>query len=205
MAAWTDKANLKSPYVSLFGMAGFTGAAVAMKIVLFVSFMSVMNSFLFSNSRMLFSLSQRGQAPAMFGRTNAKGVPMNALVLCLAICVSILGVHFVSGGDLFLMPAKSSGAFVMIVWIFIIVAHFAMRRQTKHERRDPAAFRAWFYPVSNWVALLALVAVLGSQAFNPDSRFQFWFTVSTALAIVAAYFLRRKPAQLGETAGAKLR
>ena len=60
---WTDKANLKSPYVSLFNMAGFTGAAVAMKIVLFVSFMSVMNSFLFSNSRMLFSLSQRGPRP----------------------------------------------------------------------------------------------------------------------------------------------
>ena len=141
----------------------------------------------------------------MFGRTNAKGVPMNALVLCLAICVSILGVHFVSGGDLFLMLAKSSGAFVMIVWIFIIVAHFAMRRQDKHAPRDPQAFRAWFYPVSNWIALLALVAVLGSQAFNPDSRFQFWFTVLTALAIVAAYFLRRKPAQLDETAGAKAR
>nr|WP_249189117.1 amino acid permease [Burkholderia cenocepacia] len=197
---WTDKANLKSPYVSLFGMAGFTGAAVAMKIVLF---MSVMNSFLFSNSRMLFSLSQRGHAPAMFGRTNAKGVPMNALVLCLAICVSILGIHFVSGGDLFLMLAKSSGAFVMIVWIFIIVAHFAMRRQTKHEQRDPTAFRAWFYPVSNWVALLALVAVLGSQAFNPDSRFQFWFTVLTALAIVAAYFLRRRQPSFGQAAGAK--
>ncbi|MBL3967560.1 amino acid permease [Burkholderia sp. KCJ3K979] len=200
---WTDKVNLKSPYVSLFGMAGFTGAAVAMKIVLFVSFMSVMNSFLFSNSRMLFSLSQRGHAPAMFGRTNAKGVPMNALVLCLAICVSILGIHFVSGGDLFLMLAKSSGAFVMIVWIFIIVAHFAMRRQTKHEQRDPTAFRAWFYPVSNWVALLALVAVLGSQAFNPDSRFQFWFTVLTALAIVAAYLLRRRQPSFGQAAGAK--
>ena len=195
---WTDKANLKSPYVSLFAMAGFTGAAIAMKLVLFVSFMSVMNSFLFSNSRMLFSLSQRGHAPAMFGRTNAKGVPMNALLLCLALCVSILAIHFVSGGDLFLMLAKSSGAFVMIVWIFIIVAHFAMRRQTKHAQRDPSAFRAWFYPVSNWVALLALVAVLGSQAFNPDSQFQFWFTVSTALAIVASYFMRRKSSSLGQ-------
>jgi len=202
---WTDKANLKSPYVSLFSMAGFTGAAVAMKIVLFVSFMSVMNSFLFSNSRMLFSLSQRGHAPAMFGRTNAKGVPMNALVLCLVVCVSILGIHFLSGGDLFLMLAKSSGAFVMIVWIFIIVAHFAMRRQTKHEQRDPAAFRAWFYPVSNWVALLALVTVLGSQAFNPESRFQFWFAVSTSFAIVASYYVRRRHPSFGQTSGAKAR
>nr|WP_027781161.1 hypothetical protein [Burkholderia sp. BCC1208] len=29
--SWTDKVNLKSPYVSLLGMAGFTGAAVATK------------------------------------------------------------------------------------------------------------------------------------------------------------------------------
>nr|WP_027781162.1 hypothetical protein [Burkholderia sp. BCC1208] len=72
--------------------------------------MSVTNSFLFSNSRVLSSLSHRGHAPAMFGRANAKGVPMNALVLCLTICVSILGMHFASGGDLFLLLAKSSGA-----------------------------------------------------------------------------------------------
>ncbi len=38
---WTDKAYLASPYVSLFSLAGFGGAAVAMKLVLSVSFMSV--------------------------------------------------------------------------------------------------------------------------------------------------------------------
>lgn len=43
---WTDKANQKSPQVSLSNIAGFTGAAVAMKTVLFESFISVMNSFL---------------------------------------------------------------------------------------------------------------------------------------------------------------
>ncbi|WP_025602127.1 amino acid permease [Burkholderia sp. WSM2230] len=198
---WTDKANLKSPYVSLFSTAGFTGAAIAMKVVLFVSFMSVMNSFLFSNSRMLFSLSQRGHAPALFARTNSKGVPINALALCFAICVMILAVHFVSGGDLFLMLAKSSGAFVMIVWIFIIVAHLAMRRQTKQERSDPSAFKAWFYPYSNWVALLALVAVLVSQAFNPGSQFQFWFTVSVTLVVVGSYFARRKRPSFGVATG----
>ncbi len=57
--------------------------------------------------------------------------------------------------------------------------------------------------MSNWVALLALVAVLGSQTFNPDSRVQFWFTVLTALAIIAAYFLRRRQPSFGQAAGAK--
>jgi L-asparagine transporter-like permease len=188
---WTDTENLASPYVSLFSLAGFSGAAVAMKIVLFISFMSVMNSFMFSNSRMLFSLSQRGHAPKLFSRTTSKGVPLNALLLSLSICLLILTVHFVSGGDLFMTLAKSSGTFVMIVWIFIIIAHFAMRWKTRHDAVDPTAFRAWFFPYANIVALFALLAVIVTQAFDPASRFQFWFTTVTSLVVLGAYLLMR--------------
>lgn len=123
-----------------------------MSAMLFVWFMSVTHSFLFSNSRVLYSLSQRGYAPPMFARTNSRGVPINALGLSFAICLGILAVHFVSCGDLFLMLAKSSGAFVMTVWIFIIVAHFVMRlkmvRQPVQEM-EASSFKAWFFPFSN--------------------------------------------------------
>jgi L-asparagine transporter-like permease len=146
---------------------------------------------MFSNSRMLFSLSQRGHAPKLFSRTTSKGVPLNALLLSLSICLLILTVHFVSGGDLFMTLAKSSGTFVMIVWIFIIIAHFAMRWKTRHEAVDPTAFRAWFFPYANIVALFALLAVIVTQAFDPGSRFQFWFTTVTSLVVVAAYFVKR--------------
>jgi L-asparagine transporter-like permease len=192
---WTDSVNLKSPYVSLFSLAGFAWAATAMKIVLFVSFMSVMNSFLFSNSRMMFSLSQRGYAPALFGRTNARGVPLNALALSFSVCVAILAVHFASGGDLFLMLAKSSGAFIMTVWIFIILAHAMMRR--KLARSEGRVFKAWLYPVGNALALFTLAAVLLSQAFNPDSRFQFVFLCAVGLAILGAYFVLRTRPEFG--------
>jgi len=146
---------------------------------------------MFSNSRMLFSLSQRGHAPKLFSRTTPKGVPLNALLLSLCICLAILTVHFVSGGDLFMTLAKSSGTFVMIVWIFIIIAHLAMRWKTRHEPVDPKAFRAWFFPYANIVALLALLGVIGSQALDPASRFQLWFISTTVVLVVAAYFVRR--------------
>jgi len=188
---WTDTVNLKSPYVSLFSLAGYAWAATAMKVVLFVSFMSVMNSFLFSNSRMMYSLSQRGYAPALFGRTNARGVPLNALALSFTVCVGILAVHFASGGDLFLMLAKSSGAFIMTVWIFIILAHARMRQASPASEIGGASYKAWLYPFGNGIALLTLVAVLVSQAFNPDSRFQFVFMCVIALAIIGSYFVLR--------------
>ncbi|MCP2871810.1 amino acid permease, partial [Salmonella enterica] len=82
-------------------------------------------------------LSQRGHAPRLFSRTSAKGVPINALLLSLSICTMILTVHFVSGGDLFMTLAKSTGSLVMVVWIFIIIAHVAMRRKTRHEAVAP--------------------------------------------------------------------
>jgi L-asparagine transporter-like permease len=79
----------------------------------------------------------------------------------------------------------------MIVWIFIIIAHLAMRWKTRHEPVDPSAFRAWFFPYANIVALFALLAVIVTQAFDPASRFQFWFTTVTSFIVVAAYFVMR--------------
>lgn len=192
---WTDSANLKSPYVSLFSMAGYAWAATALKIVLFVSFMSVMNSFLFSNSRMMYSLSQRGYAPELFGRTNARGVPLNALALSFAVCLAILAVHFASAGDLFLTLAKSSGAFIMTVWIFIILAHARMRMASPAQQSGDVPMKKWLYPLGNVIALLALSAVLLSLAFDPGTQFQFVFVCVVLAAIVAAYFaLRSRPA-----------
>ncbi|WP_342115476.1 amino acid permease [Pseudoduganella sp. OTU4001] len=193
---WTDTVNLKSPYVALFSLAGYPWAATALKIVLFVSFMSVMNSFLFSNSRMMYSLSQRGYAPALFGRTNARGVPLNALALSFTVCVAILMVHFVSGGDLFMTLAKSSGAFIMMVWIVIILAHARMRMASPASTSGEIPFKAWLYPYGNGIALLTLMAVLLSLAFNPDTRFQFVFMCVITVAIIASYFtLRSRPVQ----------
>ena len=194
---WTDTANLKSPYVSLFGLAGYDWAATAMKAVLFVSFMSVMNSFLFSNSRMMFSLSQRGYAPELFGRTNARGVPLNALALSFAVCLGILALHFASGGDLFMVLAKSSGAFIMMVWIFIILAHARMRMRSPATEAGGVAPKAWLYPFGSGIALLALVAVLVSLAFDPGTRFQFVFMCVVTLTIIASYFGLRSRAAFG--------
>jgi hypothetical protein len=48
------------------------------------------------------------------------------------------------------------------------------------QENEASSFQAWFFPFSNVIAFLTLVAVLIAQAFNPDSRFQFWFMVATA-------------------------
>jgi GABA permease len=185
---WTDTAALQSPYVALFSLAGFPGAATAMKIVLFVSFLSVMNSGVYTASRMLFSLSQRGFAPTLFAKTSPRGIPLNALMLSMVICLVVLLAYFLSGGDFFLILAESSGSLIIVVWLFIVVAHFVMRRKSGNVH-DDNQFKAWFYPYSNWLTIITLITVLVSEVLNPDSRFQFWFTVVVVIMAVGSYFI----------------
>lgn len=191
--SWTDKIALQSPYVALFSMAGFSNAAVAMKLVLFVSFLSVVNSGVYTSSRMLFSLSQRGHAPALFGEVTKLGVPLNALGLSFSVCSIVLLVYFLHGGEFFLTLASSAGSLIIVVWLFIVFAHMSMRRKqgsVPDKQGDDAPFRAWFYPYSNWLTIVMLAIILLAQAVSPDSRFQFWLTLIATVVALISYFIR---------------
>ena len=68
--------------------------------------------------------------------------------------------------------------------------------------------RIYVLPTGFGLFLCALLAVIGTQAFEPASRFQFWFTVLTVVLVVAGYFLTRQrttaaaqeaEAKMGET------
>lgn len=50
--------------------------------------MSVYNSGLYANSRMLYSLAKQGNAPAYLGRLNKRGVPVGGVVTS-AIIIAI--------------------------------------------------------------------------------------------------------------------
>ena len=67
-----------SPFVQIFDSVGVPVAAGILNFVCLTAVMSVYNSALYSNSRMLFSLARQGNAPAYLGRVNKRGVPVAA-------------------------------------------------------------------------------------------------------------------------------
>ena len=130
----------------------------------------------------------------MFARTTRRGVPLNSLLMGLGLCIVILIVHFSSGGDVFMTLAKSSGAFILVAWVFITVAHTAMRYKMRKVQRDPSEFKSWFYPFTNIITIVTLLGVLFSQAFDPGTSGRFYFTIGTIVAIWASYYaLRGRP------------
>ena len=75
----------ESPFVTVFSRVGVPYAADIMNFVIITALLSAGNSGLFSCARMLFSLSEEGQAPDVLRKLSKRGIPLVALsVACSA-------------------------------------------------------------------------------------------------------------------------
>ncbi|MFV8075261.1 amino acid permease, partial [Enterobacter cloacae complex sp.6730661] len=94
-----------------------------MNFVILSAVLSAGNSSLYVSSRMLQALAERGQAPQMFRRINARGVPVAAvwatgLVGALAFFASIVGAQ-----KFYQLLYNASGLTGFIIWLGIAICH----------------------------------------------------------------------------------
>ena len=71
----------KSPCVMIFSHLGIGWAAHLLNFIILTAALSVYNSGMYANSRMLYGLAQQGNAPAVFKKVNKEGVPIPAVLL----------------------------------------------------------------------------------------------------------------------------
>lgn len=196
---WNAKDLLKTPYASVFDMAGLPAAAQIMNIVVFISVLSVLNSGLYTSSRMLYSLAQKGEAHRIFLQVNKRGVPVWAVLAstCFAYICAIF--KFVSPDKLFAFLANSSGGVSMLVYIFIAVSHIRMRRKIEKENPGALKVKMWLFPYLTYATIIVLLGVFVAQAFIEDMRLQFYLTSLIAVLVIASYFVfyRKKQAPSG--------
>ena len=151
-----------SPFVRVFAHSGIAHAAGIMNFVVLSAALSSMNTNVYLCSRMLFSLSRSGFAPAPLGRLTANGTPFIAIALSGAC---ILGVAAVSKltplAYTYLFGIALFGA--ITVWLIVLASHFGFRRA--HAGKT-LPVRMPFFP---WLQLLGiglLVAVLVTMGLD---------------------------------------
>ncbi|WP_298674117.1 amino acid permease [uncultured Sphingomonas sp.] len=166
---WTQagaKVVTQSPFVRMFGAAGIPYAADAMNFVVAVAALSAMNTSLYLASRMLFSLSRGGYAPALFGKLSAGGVPLAATLLsgaCVLLAGSLamltpLAYNYLFGVALF-------GG--ILTWASILASHMVFRR--RHAAGD-LPVKMPFFPAAQLLGLGLLAAITATMAFDHE----FW-------------------------------
>jgi L-asparagine transporter-like permease len=126
-----------SPFVRVFQLMGFPGAAHIVNFVVITAAASSMNCNLYLVSRMMFSLARGGYAPASWGRVSSKGTPFRALLvsaagLCLAMLASFL---YPQSAFVYLFGISLFGG--LYAWLIIFITHIFFRNRRPIANRSP--------------------------------------------------------------------
>jgi AAT family amino acid transporter len=177
---WNTIDGTSSPFVQIFDSVGVHAAAGILNFVCLTAVMSVYNSGLYANSRMLYSLSRQGNAPKYLGKLNRNGVPIagvltSAAVTALAVVVVFLWPQFAFN---YLMSIATIAG--MINWTIIMITERHFRRcvaagqgpgtlagKTGRKALDQLQFTLPFASVTPWAVLAFLAAVVVLMCFSP--------------------------------------
>ncbi|MBL0704028.1 amino acid permease [Sinomonas cellulolyticus] len=186
---WDDASVAKSPYVAVIERFGIPGAATIMDIVVLTSVLSCLNSGLYTASRMIFSLSTRGDAPASWGRISGRGVPVRSVLVSTVVGFITVGLNYLWPDTVFLFLVNTSGAIALFVWLVISASQLVLRR-----RADAAGtkleIRMWLFPYLTWASIIAIVALLVGMLFLDDTRDELILSAALAALVIAIGVLR---------------
>lgn len=142
----------KSPFVMIFSQLGIGWAANLLNFIILTAALSVYNSGMYANSRMLYGLAQQANAPQVFLKVNAQGVPVVAtLFSALLIFGCVLLNYFVPEKALSHLIYIVIGALVLN-WAMISLTHIKFK-QSMQRAKIITAYPALFAPLTNWICL----------------------------------------------------
>ena len=149
----------KSPFVMIFSQMGIQWAAHLLNFIILTAALSVYNSGMYANSRMLFGLAEQGNAPKVFLKVNKQGVPIPAVLFsALLIFGCVLLNYFVPEDALGHLMYVVVGALVLN-WAMISLTHLKFRQAMKASSTQ-TKFPSLWSPVSNYLVLIFIATVL---------------------------------------------
>ncbi len=125
---WDQVAQGGSPFVMIFQSLNSTGVANVLNIVVLVAAVSVYNSCVYSNSRMLFGLAEQGNAPSFLKKINSRGIPIAALLVSAAVTALCVVVNYVTPKNAFEILMMLVVAALVLNWLMISITHLKFRK-----------------------------------------------------------------------------
>jgi amino acid transporter, AAT family len=185
---------LASPFAGVLDMARIPGASTAITLVAVVALLSALNANLYGASRMVFSLSERGEAPRILSRLTRARVPAVAVGVSVAFgfLAAVLELLFPEQ----ILPAlfQLVGSTCLVVWGTALVSQLILRRRAD---RDGSALplRMKGFPGLTIFGLVLLAVIFAVGFSNPDSSRQLFSTLALVAGIAAACWIGARVAR----------
>ncbi|MCM3686552.1 amino acid permease [Kocuria rosea] len=182
---WDDASVAKSPYVAVIERLGIPGAATIMDVVVLTSVLSCLNSGLYTASRMLFSLSERRDAPRSLSGISRSGVPVAAVLAATVVGFLTVGLNYLAPEAVFLFLVNTSGAIALFVWLVICLSQLVLRRRMDAQEQARLPVRMWAFPYLTWATVAAIGAMLVGMFVLDATRESAWASTGLAAVVVA--------------------
>lgn len=98
---WNNVVEGESPFVMIFDALDSPWVATALNVVVLTAALSVYNSGVYCNSRMLFGLASQGNAPKLLTKLNKRGVPIRSIALSALATSAGVVINYIMPGKAF--------------------------------------------------------------------------------------------------------
>jgi L-asparagine transporter-like permease len=182
----------RSPFVTVFAVAHVPAISHLMNFVVLTAALSGANASLYAASRMVYSLAESGFAPAKLSGLSANGSPRKAILVSAIGIVIALVIQELTPENAFLYIIGASLFGGMLAWCVALASHIAMRRRL--SKRDLAALpmRAPGGAIASAIALAAIVVIVTSSWWVPQSRITAVSAGPCLLLLSVCYLLVKK-------------
>ena len=156
---WGKVVEGGSPFVMIFHALDRNVVATILIVVVLTAALSVYNSGVYCNSRMLFGLASQGNAPKLLTKVNKRGVPILSIALSALATSAGVVINYVMPGKAFELLMALVVSTLVINWVMICLAHLKFRAAKTREGVEPR-FKALWYPYGNYLCLVFLSLIL---------------------------------------------
>lgn len=158
-----------SPFVVAILIAGIPVLPAILNGAILLFVISASNSDLYIASRTLYGLACQRKAPAIFARTDRRGVPHVSLFFSSLFCLlGFLNVRS-SAASIFSYFVSVISIFGLVVWISILYTHICFQRACRVQginRKRDLPYQAPFSPYGSYVALIFCCIIAVFKGFN---------------------------------------
>ncbi|KKK13456.1 hypothetical protein ARAM_006671 [Aspergillus rambellii] len=157
-----------SPFVVAIELAGIPALPDILNACILLFVFSAANSDLYIATRTIYGLAKEGKAPKFLAKTDRRGVPWVALIVCASIaCIAYMNVSSDSK-TVFGYFVDLVTIFGLLTWISLLVTHICFVRARTAQQVPPSelAYTAPFGIYGSYFALFWCTIVAFTKSFD---------------------------------------
>ena len=193
---WRTINGEDSPFVQIFDTLGVSWAAALLNVVVLSASLSAINADLFGTGRVLAGLAKEKLAPRAMAKTYRDVPVMTVVMLIIALIVGvILNQRY---PDIFETVAALATFATIFVWLMILLAHIASRRNISPAEEQDLKFPVPFWPYGQWFAVAFILFTFGTMVWMEEFHTALIVGVAFLILMTILYFVTGRPQAIAE-------